>query len=253
ARRDRAAPGRRGADRHREVRVQAARLVAGRRDRHLDAPHPAQRDPPRPPRAAPAAQPHDPPDDERPGARVLAAPARRALPDRRGGHRRRGRQPRPPLPAGVERAPRPHLPGAAAARGRAGPVGPLVRRPRRAVRRELRLGPGRLRPARADAPGRARGPREDAVTFPRDARPVPVPGRGAAAGPAPVPPVTAPVPIAALPPRPQPSPPVDARPGLSDDPDWYRTAVFYEVIVRAFSDSDGSGTGDLRGLIDRLD
>ncbi len=29
--------------------------------------------------------------------------------------------------------------------------------------------------------------------------------------------------------------------------------MFYEVIVRAFSDSDGSGTGDLRGLIDRLD
>jgi len=29
--------------------------------------------------------------------------------------------------------------------------------------------------------------------------------------------------------------------------------VFYEVIVRAFSDSEGSGTGDLRGLIDRLD
>src|SRR5690606_2956769 len=126
-------------------------------------------------------------------------------------------------------------------------------RPRRALRRELRLGPGRLRPARADAPGRARGPREDAVTFPRDARPVPVPGRGPAAGPAPVPPLTAPVPIAALPPRRQPTPPVDARPGVSDDPDWYRTAVFYEVIVRAFSDSDGSGTGDLRGLIDRLD
>ncbi|UFU02103.1 maltose alpha-D-glucosyltransferase [Ruania suaedae] len=43
------------------------------------------------------------------------------------------------------------------------------------------------------------------------------------------------------------------RPGLSEDPHWYRTAVFYEVLLRAFSDSDGSGTGDLRGLIDRLD
>ncbi|WP_159619476.1 maltose alpha-D-glucosyltransferase [Ruania rhizosphaerae] len=43
------------------------------------------------------------------------------------------------------------------------------------------------------------------------------------------------------------------RPGLSEDPQWYRTAVFYEVLLRAFSDSDDTGTGDLRGLIDRLD
>ncbi|WP_341361373.1 maltose alpha-D-glucosyltransferase [Georgenia sp. M64] len=43
------------------------------------------------------------------------------------------------------------------------------------------------------------------------------------------------------------------RPGLSEDPEWYRTAVFYEVLLRAFADSRGSGTGDLRGLIDRLD
>ncbi|QDC26725.1 maltose alpha-D-glucosyltransferase [Georgenia yuyongxinii] len=43
------------------------------------------------------------------------------------------------------------------------------------------------------------------------------------------------------------------RPGLTDDPEWYRTAVFYEVLLRAFGDSRGSGTGDLRGLIDRLD
>ncbi len=41
--------------------------------------------------------------------------------------------------------------------------------------------------------------------------------------------------------------------GLSNDPEWYKTAVFYEVIVRAFADSTGSGTGDLRGLIGRLD
>lgn len=44
-----------------------------------------------------------------------------------------------------------------------------------------------------------------------------------------------------------------ARPGLTDDPHWYRTAVFYEVLPRAFADSGGSGTGDLRGLVDRLD
>ncbi|MEU1289237.1 maltose alpha-D-glucosyltransferase [Kitasatospora sp. NPDC005856] len=36
-------------------------------------------------------------------------------------------------------------------------------------------------------------------------------------------------------------------------PEWFKRAVFYEVLVRAFSDSDGNGTGDLRGLADRLD
>ncbi|QBI18199.1 maltose alpha-D-glucosyltransferase [Egibacter rhizosphaerae] len=40
---------------------------------------------------------------------------------------------------------------------------------------------------------------------------------------------------------------------LSDDPRWYQTAVFYEVLVRGFFDSNNDGTGDLRGLIDRLD
>ncbi|HEY3438634.1 MAG TPA: maltose alpha-D-glucosyltransferase [Actinotalea sp.] len=44
-----------------------------------------------------------------------------------------------------------------------------------------------------------------------------------------------------------------ARRALSDDPHWYRTAVFYEVMLRCFSDSTGAGSGDLRGLIDRLD
>ena len=48
-------------------------------------------------------------------------------------------------------------------------------------------------------------------------------------------------------------PPQNERPGLSDDPAWYRTAVFYEVLLRAFGDSTGSGSGDIRGLIDRLD
>ena len=29
--------------------------------------------------------------------------------------------------------------------------------------------------------------------------------------------------------------------------------VFYEIFVGSFSDSDGDGTGDIRGIIDRLD
>ena len=39
----------------------------------------------------------------------------------------------------------------------------------------------------------------------------------------------------------------------SPDPDWFKRAVFYEVLVRGFSDSNGDGTGDLRGLADKLD
>src|SRR5664279_6404292 len=34
---------------------------------------------------------------------------------------------------------------------------------------------------------------------------------------------------------------------------WYKDAIFYEVHVRAFSDGDNDGRGDLRGLISKLD
>ncbi|HET6817724.1 MAG TPA: maltose alpha-D-glucosyltransferase [Mycobacteriales bacterium] len=37
------------------------------------------------------------------------------------------------------------------------------------------------------------------------------------------------------------------------DPNWYKRALFYEVLVRGFYDSNGDGTGDLRGLTARLD
>ena len=41
---------------------------------------------------------------------------------------------------------------------------------------------------------------------------------------------------------------------IADDaPDWYKDAVIYEVHVRAFSDSDGDGIGDFRGLTQKLD
>ena len=44
-----------------------------------------------------------------------------------------------------------------------------------------------------------------------------------------------------------------AGPGLKHDPNWYRKAVFYEVLVRGFADSNGSGSGDFNGLISKLD
>jgi len=37
------------------------------------------------------------------------------------------------------------------------------------------------------------------------------------------------------------------------DPEWFKRAVFYEVLVGTFADSNGDGTGDLPGLASRLD
>ena len=42
-------------------------------------------------------------------------------------------------------------------------------------------------------------------------------------------------------------------PGLTLDPQWYRRSVFYEVMVRSFLDSNGDGSGDLQGLLSKLD
>jgi maltose alpha-D-glucosyltransferase / alpha-amylase len=42
-------------------------------------------------------------------------------------------------------------------------------------------------------------------------------------------------------------------PEKSRDPLWFKRAVFYEVLIRGFADSNGDGTGDLRGLTAKLD
>ena len=40
---------------------------------------------------------------------------------------------------------------------------------------------------------------------------------------------------------------------ISGDQPWYRTAVFYEVAIHSFFDSDSDGIGDIAGLTSKLD
>jgi maltose alpha-D-glucosyltransferase/alpha-amylase len=47
--------------------------------------------------------------------------------------------------------------------------------------------------------------------------------------------------------------PVAAVQPLDDDPLWFKRAVFYELLVRAFQDSNNDGIGDFPGLLSRLD
>ncbi len=42
-------------------------------------------------------------------------------------------------------------------------------------------------------------------------------------------------------------------PTLSDDPEWYKDALIYELHVRAYADSNGDGIGDFAGLVEKLD
>ena len=39
----------------------------------------------------------------------------------------------------------------------------------------------------------------------------------------------------------------------TDDPQWYRDAVVYELHIKAYADGNGDGIGDFRGLTDKLD
>jgi len=40
---------------------------------------------------------------------------------------------------------------------------------------------------------------------------------------------------------------------MNEDPVWFKRAVFYEVLVRSFKDSNGDGVGDFIGLREKLD
>jgi len=43
------------------------------------------------------------------------------------------------------------------------------------------------------------------------------------------------------------------REGLAHEPTWYKSGVIYQVHVRAFYDANADGTGDFRGLTEKLD
>jgi maltose alpha-D-glucosyltransferase / alpha-amylase len=57
---------------------------------------------------------------------------------------------------------------------------------------------------------------------------------------------------------PEPEPATDgalapSRQWFESDPLWFKRAVFYEIHIRGFYDSDGDGLGDFRGLTEKLD
>jgi len=40
---------------------------------------------------------------------------------------------------------------------------------------------------------------------------------------------------------------------LSDDPEWFKDAIIYQLHVKTFMDADGNGIGDFKGLLKKLD
>ena len=40
---------------------------------------------------------------------------------------------------------------------------------------------------------------------------------------------------------------------FESNPLWFKTAVFYEIHTRAFFDGNDDGSGDFRGLMQKLD
>ena len=40
---------------------------------------------------------------------------------------------------------------------------------------------------------------------------------------------------------------------FESDPNWFKRAVFYEIHMRGFFDANGDGSGDFRGLTEKLE
>ncbi|HSO98871.1 MAG TPA: alpha-amylase family glycosyl hydrolase, partial [Solirubrobacteraceae bacterium] len=49
------------------------------------------------------------------------------------------------------------------------------------------------------------------------------------------------------------APESQARQWFEAEPLWFKRAVFYEIHIRGFFDSNGDGSGDFRGLTEKLD
>ena len=50
------------------------------------------------------------------------------------------------------------------------------------------------------------------------------------------------------------APTVDSTPQAESTPQqWWDSAVFYEIFVRSFNDSNGDGIGDFNGITQKLD
>ncbi len=48
-------------------------------------------------------------------------------------------------------------------------------------------------------------------------------------------------------------PQAQARQWFEAEPLWFKRAVFYEIHIRGFFDANGDGSGDFRGLTEKLD
>src|ERR687890_333951 len=46
--------------------------------------------------------------------------------------------------------------------------------------------------------------------------------------------------------------PATARGSITEDPEWWRQAVVYQIYPRSFADSNGDGVGDLAGVTSRV-
>src|SRR5690348_14810321 len=51
----------------------------------------------------------------------------------------------------------------------------------------------------------------------------------------------------------EPSPTAQTRQWFEAEPLWFKRAVFYEIHIRGFFDANGDGSGDVRGLTEKLD